>query len=1036
MSNPVQRGPGNDAFGGGALIRAAPPTSGPTGALPGSNTSTPLGGVNPPSTPFFARPNSGTNIRIPYNRVVPLSDPRGGGLTAVVKSDMDEASSPEEWYTHMHADTQSKTLMSETDTLHATRIAFVLAKKSSDTHRTANGDIVNNQDFSYAINSAIAPTLPGTQKLQKLCSLEYLQRYVDKVANAPGYGGIIDLGARPAATNATDSVDKNKYGVPELSGNRVKKWATKAGLLGDIYREAKRRQDARANAPGFAPFNTNQGAQDMGTYFMRKTDETVVAAFATAGAGATVPDAYLQAINTQHSAFQGKVGFSGLPPVNASLIDIGDLGRLNSAVGKGVNYNPALSLGTGSQLTHANGGTDPEVKTLHAAISKKICADSGQSKVYQALRQGIFTMDEGPFLRGLGMDAARMLVKAGFVGALEKLSASDYSEGRCRGDDVAFAVLDDRLMEMGLFDWTPDGILLSKFDNTPLDKLEDQRLDARDGALYNVCIQGPALTTTWTGDPSMEVLPMDKVFVVVIGDVLLGDLQLSEKLPVGPVADNAAKDAAFASFTDAVDALNTFQLITAYNFVAAGGGAGAVPSKATALTDNLKGDALVQDAGRWFPVSGTTWANGAALTAIGGDALGDVRAQMAAALNSIGSALRAYKKSDGTGLTLPDLAGIVAALPAADAPTVNVARTAVHAALRDAQTEVHDDAIKNGVQAPQLTAAADLTMALLNLQVQYVDGFDVTDIDTLNTTTRNPPKNYFAGGDEYYAAFTTARRPAQLAAANKINAMLPSSVAQMQIVVPADASSASLPGVEDAGLKQALETFSAYLRDENVGSSGKKASRKEYVDARARVMQATQLVKRGDGSAAGSGLGKNFALGPNAYEEWKKEAEIEYNGSADKLTRRLCNFRVQLATSSQIINSSELKFDSNGEQMPGSRMGLKLGMRVSEYIVGGWCIGTVTDAAASRASMPSGMPMGPRSAPNTAAINLHVNIEWWNGDKMHRAYCNYKGKDEGLIRPRFQRPEQRDLGGGRYADILEPVSGSVNLPAERVPDKI
>ena len=139
MSNPVQRGPGNDAFGGGALIRAAPPTSGPTGALPGANTSTPLGGVNPPSTPFFARPNSGTNIRIPYNRVVPLSDPRGGGLPAVTKSDSDP-SSPEEWYTHMHADAQTKTHMSETDTLHATRIAFVLAKKSHDMLRFQKKD--------------------------------------------------------------------------------------------------------------------------------------------------------------------------------------------------------------------------------------------------------------------------------------------------------------------------------------------------------------------------------------------------------------------------------------------------------------------------------------------------------------------------------------------------------------------------------------------------------------------------------------------------------------------------------------------------------------------------------------------------------------------------------------------------------------------------------------------------------------------------------------------------------------------------------
>ena len=34
--------------------------------------------------------------------------------------------------------------------------------------------------------------------------------------------------------------------------------------------------------------------------------------------------------------------------------------------------------------------------------------------MYQTLRQGIFTMDEA-FLRGYGMDAARTLVKAGFV---------------------------------------------------------------------------------------------------------------------------------------------------------------------------------------------------------------------------------------------------------------------------------------------------------------------------------------------------------------------------------------------------------------------------------------------------------------------------------------------------------------------------------------------------------------------------------------------------------------------------------------------
>ena len=1039
MSNPVQRGPGNDAFGGGALIRAAPPTSGPTGALPGPNTSTPLGGVNPPSTPFFARPNSGTNIRIPYNRVVPLSDPRGGGLKAVVKPDGNNASSPEEWYTHMHADTQSKTLMSETDTLHATRIAFVLAKKSNVgiTSQTADEDAL--RDFSYAINSAIAPVLPGTQKLQKLCSLEYLQRYIDTVANRAGFASVIDLGARPTDANANDPGDLVKGGVPPLSNNKLKEWPKKSGLLADVYREASRRHGARTGIAGYAAFTTDEGTQDKYTHKMRKSDESVVSTFAAATNAATTVDEFLTAVDNKNTALKGTVGFSGLPPSDASLLDIGDLGRLNSAVLKGVNYNPSLSLGT-KVLTQAAGTTfddDATIKALNDEIAKKIARDSGQPKVYQTLRQGIFTMDEGPFLRGYGMDAARTLVKAGFVGALQKLAVSDYSEGRCRGDDVAFAVLEDRLTALGLFDWTPDGIMLSKFDNMPLDKLEDQRIDARDGALYNVCIQGPALTTTWTGDPSMEVLPMDKVFVVVVADLIIGKLQLSEQLPVGPaIADAtpsaAAQTAAYNSFKNAIDNLTTFQLIPVYSFATIGdtGKGGAFDSDADFL-DKLKGAQIVSVVGNWFPYDD---AAGPQVWAIATDLPGDpeaddVRTKMLAALQAIGPRIVQYRTSDDKALAVAaNVDGLVASVQNADTKTkLKTARDDLRALLETAQDQVLADAVKVGVPAVVYTAAANFTAELLSLQTQYVYGYTPAVITTLNTATRDPVKGYYAAADEYYGAFgkaeTDGTLDALLAAANTVNAILPGSVAKVQIFLKDSTSSANVPKVADLELQEALKVFNAYLTGTAISGTTKPPSRQAFMNARAKIMEATQVVNYG-GSKTGLGLGKTFAVGTNAYEDWKQEARIEYDGANTKLTRRLCNFRVQLATSSQIINSSELKFDVNGEQMPGSRMGLKLGTRVSEYIVGGWCIGTVTDAAASRASMPSGMPMGPRSAPNTAAINLHVNIEWWNGDKMHRSYCNYKGNEKGLIRPRFERPEQ----DGSNNDILSPVSTSVNLP--------
>jgi hypothetical protein len=88
-------------------------------------------------------------------------------------------------------------------------------------------------------------------------------------------------------------------------------------------------------------------------------------------------------------------------------------------------------------------------------------------------------------------------------------------------------------------------------------------------------------------------------------------------------------------------------------------------------------------------------------------------------------------------------------------------------------------------------------------------------------------------------------------------------------------------------------------------------------------------------------------------------------------------------------------------------MGLKLGTSISEYIVGGWCIGTVMDSAASRAAMPDGMSIGPRTAPNTAAINMYVDIEYWSGDKLYRRYANVTGESRGLIRARFETPEMK-----------------------------
>ena len=130
--------------------------------------------------------------------------------------------------------------------------------------------------------------------------------------------------------------------------------------------------------------------------------------------------------------------------------------------------------------------------------------------------QGIFTRDKGPFLIGKG--GATRLVH-GTEKNLPTSTNQPFAVSRNLGDDVAFSVLDSLMAAQGLTDWRPDGIVLSKGVNDPSDKMSDEMLEARDGQLYNLRVQGPAIGTTWTGERSMETLPMDKVFVVLIADV-------------------------------------------------------------------------------------------------------------------------------------------------------------------------------------------------------------------------------------------------------------------------------------------------------------------------------------------------------------------------------------------------------------------------------------------------------------------------------------------------------------------------------------
>ena len=345
-------------------------------------------------------------------------------------------------------------VVTETDDLRTTKLAFILGRRSSEKagvgpsanlHDVNSGDPLTgfNEDegalggnslydygFQLAINSGYAPGVPGTERFQKLCSFEYLQRYFTNVLCNKG----INLGTRLSAAGRQ---------LDPAGGNEV--W--KSGMMrsvtaADLARESQR-QDAGARA--------NEVGPEIGSTLL-----------------------------------------------NASMLNMPDLcKRLGMA---------------GSEAANA-----PEIE------------------------QGIFARDQGPFLRGKGVDTGVLMGTQSAAphtlpGNTTGKGVDPFHVSRTAGDELAFALL-ERLMESrGLTDWRPDGIVLSLGTDDPSDTLSNEQLQSRDGQLFNVRIQGPAIGSSWTGDPSLETMPLDKVFVVIVADCWWGPTG-----PTGPIADFLAK---------------------------------------------------------------------------------------------------------------------------------------------------------------------------------------------------------------------------------------------------------------------------------------------------------------------------------------------------------------------------------------------------------------------------------------------------------------------------------------------------------------
>jgi hypothetical protein len=145
--------------------------------------------------------------------------------------------------------------------------------------------------------------------------------------------------------------------------------------------------------------------------------------------------------------------------------------------------------------------------------------------------------------------------------------------------------------------------------------------------------------------------------------------------------------------------------------------------------------------------------------------------------------------------------------------------------------------------------------------------------------------------------------------------------------------------------------------------------------------------------------------GGNDYKNYAKDkkakvtaprndaAKLAYLKAKNKKVT-ITNMRVRLTTSSEMVSNSAFKKgkpNTDGNVDRTSRMGLLLSGDggVSEYIIGGWCIGTVLDNSAARSTFESGALMGAiKKQRTTNAINVSVGVEWWSADRLYRSYMN------------------------------------------------
>jgi hypothetical protein len=316
------------------------------------------------------------------------------------------------------------------------------------------------------------------------------------------YARLVPLHSRDGyqSTGSHGQVDKRQVlvnGNPALEYDGLRNGEL-AWILG-------RRFKSIANDPGTAgTLNTDAPSLGggSGTGIDELTDSQRYAHQAYAGLGNGVDRMQrLASTDWVESLVQSKLGSA---KVNLHAIQLGS------------DYSVVMDSGVASYASFVTGST-----AIYANdVTRSMMVATGNASAVTTLgprkNQGVFVAELGPFLRGVQVSTDAIEIRD-ILG-----TSASQDVARNMGDTLCFSALDAELRRRNLMDWTPDGIVLSKLESPTGEPMKSIEMDSRSAQLFNVAIQGPAISTSWTSDVrdyKLECQPMDKVFICLVADL-------------------------------------------------------------------------------------------------------------------------------------------------------------------------------------------------------------------------------------------------------------------------------------------------------------------------------------------------------------------------------------------------------------------------------------------------------------------------------------------------------------------------------------